>query len=54
MPNEVKKEVFPHFLKLKNQVENETDCKIQCLLSNGGREYFPTEFTALPEEKGIH
>ena len=48
-----KSEVFSHFLKLKNRVENETNRKIRCLRSDGGQEYFSTEFKAFLEEKGI-
>ena len=49
-----KSEVFSHFLKLKNRVENETNRKIRCLRSDGGQEYFSTKFNAFLEEKGIH
>ena len=44
MPDEVKNEVFSHFLKLKNHMKNETNSKIQCLRSNGGQEYLSTKF----------
>ena len=46
-------EVFSHFLKLKNQVENKMNCNIRWLRSNGGQEYFSTKFTAFLEEKGV-
>ena len=52
-PMKSKSEVFSHFLKLKNRVENETNRKIRCLRSDGGQEYFSTEFKAFLEEKGI-
>jgi transposase InsO family protein len=52
-PMKSKSEVFSHFLKLKNRMENETNRKIRCLRSDGGQEYFSTEFKAFLEEKGI-
>ena len=43
-PTKKKSEVFSHFQKLKIQVEKETGRHIQCLRSDGGKEYFSDEF----------
>ena len=49
-----KSEVLTHFLRLKRMVENETNRKIHCLQSDGGKEYFSNEFMAYLQKKGIH
>ena len=48
-----KSEVLSHFQKLKSQVEKETDRHIQCLRSDGGKEYFADEFTSYLQGEGI-
>ena len=52
-PMKKKSEVFTHFQKFKNQAEKETNRKVRCLRSDGGKEYFSEEFTSYLEDEGI-
>jgi hypothetical protein len=50
---ERKSEVFDYFRDLKGFVENELGQKIQCLQSDGGKEYFSGQFNGYLQQMGI-
>ena len=48
-----KSEVASVFWKFKKLVENQSNCKIQALSSDNGKEYTSTKFDSFCEEAGI-
>ena len=52
-PMSEKSEVFGRFQRFKNKVEKDTSRHIQCLQSDGGKEYFSDDFTAYLRKEGI-
>ena len=49
----LKSEVFKHFQKFKNKVEKAIGRHVQCLRSDGGKEYFLDAFTTYLRQEGI-